>query len=145
MAAEELVKEAMIKKSLDNVTAIIICFGTFGYKSQVGETINGKTMYKSNVKIPQRWEHHQSENEIITHFRSAEKSQSMVIKNPITFTPNNNEALPEVKEIPKPFSPKRGIEFIKNLPFEKLNLNIVEPQRKTSTGFPKITAIRTPR
>ena len=144
LASEDIIKEALMKRSLDNVTAIVICFSNFGYKTQLYESINGKTMLQNSMKMSQRWEYYQSENESGRPLVSREKSQSFPIKSPLVLSPRT-ELMPEKSNI-KSMSPKRGLELIKTLPFDKLNLQgLGDHQKKNSNAFPKISAIRTPR
>lgn len=143
IATEDIIKEALFKKSLDNVTAIVICFSNFGYKSQIYESINGKTMLQNSVKMSQKWEYYQSENEIGRSLVSREKPQTYCLKNSVTFSPRT-EIMTDRSHF-KPTTPKRGLDLIKSLPFEKLNMGNLELQKKSSNGFPKISAIRTPR
>lgn len=54
-AAEDIIKEALLKKSLDNVTALVVCFNNLGFESKQPDQILTKSIIQNESKIQKRW------------------------------------------------------------------------------------------
>lgn len=150
IASEEVVRQAMLKKSLDNVTALVICFSNLDFKfvPTPKESKNKTPSQKDSVKIPLKWENSFQENDRVTtpirtptrHFKQINKGRSQPLPG------EDGSPLDESQKL-KSLTPHKPIVSGNNLNFGNWEQNKqgAENDIVTFRGLPKISKIRTPR
>jgi len=149
MAVESIIREALLKKSLDNVTAIIVCLNNLGYKvPKTAElTKESKPSLQKSLKVSQRWEYYQTEADVHRNptmlYKQSKQSHRI-------HSGDKNECVTEGNDLIKSTAsstPNYGL--IRNLSLEKLNFNKnFEPEKKemtSSSGLSRFPILKTPR
>ena len=143
-AVQDLIKEAMLKKSLDNVTALIISLNSLDYKFRPAEISSSKPkqIRKVEVSAP-KWDYYSQEDvKKATTPQYRRPSKKLSIK-----TDNNQEN--SVNE--SSYQSARVKSTINNYGFDskfgsaKLNEKPKEMPRRSSGSLPKIVGPKTPR
>ena len=146
MAVEAIIKEAMLKKSLDNVTAIIICLSNLGYKPKTSESMSmkdTKLLMQKNLKTSQRWEYYQTEADSQKNpplqYKTSRQHNRMQ-------SGEKNECLTEGNDMFKPTSSTPNYGLARNLSLEKLTFNKnFEHDKKDLTASTRFPVLKTPR
>jgi len=147
MAVESIIREALLKKSLDNVTAIIVCLNNLGYKvKNSAEPIKeSKLSLQKTFKVSQRWEYYQTEADVqrnpTMQYKQSKQSHRI-------HSGDKNACVTEGNDLIKPTASTPNYGLIRNLSLEKLNLNKnFEPDKKdlTSSGLSRFPLLKTPR
>ena len=151
LAAEEVVRQALLKKSLDNVTALVICFSGLDFKfvPTPTESINKHASQKDSVKLPLKWEYALQDNEkVTTPTKTPHRALKQINKGRSHPLPgeDSNFSLDESTKL-QPQTPHKPIVSGNGLNFEKWEQNRQRAENDIVTfrSLPKISKIRTPR
>lgn len=145
LASESIIKEALIKKSLDNVTALVVCFGNFE-ESRNPEQILAKPIMQNELKIQRRWNDPQDDERAQTERRRLSKSMKRVYRGQ-NGLPFEVSALEEMSGYGKSNQSIKSFVASPNMKFNKVALDKrqLNYEVKPSIDFPKIIKLRTPR
>jgi hypothetical protein len=151
--SEDIVRQSMLKKSLDNVTALVVCFSSLDFKFLPSPTPSNKqSSQKDNtVKLPAKWEYtgsYQDNERIDTPKKAQPKSLKQIFKGRSHPLPGEDgSSLDETPKL-KPMTPhKPMVSGTTGWTFEKWEQNRQSAENDVVTfkGLPRISKIRTPR
>ena len=149
-AAENIIKEALIKKSLDNVTALVICFSNLDFETRHQDQILAKPIMQSELKVQRRWNDFQDDERAQTERRRVSKSLKRVYRgqNILPFEDKiGGSAIEELSGLGRPNQSFKYLPVSPNIKFTKIVLDKrqLNLEVKPTIDFPKIAKLRTPR